>query len=199
MQPRVNTDDTPVIFTVGSIRYRIPRSYLVQMDNWNGGKQDLVSIRVDLSDMHPLSLKMPSCHVTDTGIAGCRPFEFKIETPGSVSTEEGFRNTEAFVFPHQKPEAGPDGFEKFEIKSQEARTEYYHKVSGGQTLFYICQFFGQPGHDSGICYSMSSEIRPAEPTLNYSFRTDQLDDIDQIDRSIRALVRSFILPAGGVE
>jgi len=39
LRPRPSTDTTPVAFSVGGIRYRIPRDYIITMDNWNGGPQ----------------------------------------------------------------------------------------------------------------------------------------------------------------
>jgi hypothetical protein len=58
---RPSTDATPVEFSIGNDRYRIPRNYLVTMDNWNGGPQSLVSLHVNIPDLAPFSEKTRAC------------------------------------------------------------------------------------------------------------------------------------------
>src|SRR5258708_1527582 len=41
LERRPSTDISPVDFSVGNVRYRVPRNYVVWMDNWNGGPQFL--------------------------------------------------------------------------------------------------------------------------------------------------------------
>ena len=51
----MSMETTPIEFEMAGARYRIPRNYIYSMDNWAGGPQDNVSLRMVIPDLKPFS------------------------------------------------------------------------------------------------------------------------------------------------
>jgi hypothetical protein len=110
-RPRPTLDPTVVTFSIGGIQYRIPRHYLTTMDNWSGGPQSLVTVRVNLPDMNPLTEETRACFsaAPSSRPPGCEPLSFTINEPGGPSADEAFANLRR-LFQSQVPAEGPAGF-----------------------------------------------------------------------------------------
>src|SRR5215469_4758726 len=61
MKNRPDQSTAPVDFSVGGVRYRVPRNYLLRMDNWSGGPQDGVTLRVATPSFKPFSKENEAC------------------------------------------------------------------------------------------------------------------------------------------
>lgn len=135
-----STDTTPIEFNVGGVEYRVPRNFIITMDNWAGGSQGLVTLRVNIADMKPMTEETRQCFSVAplSRSPGCEPFNFLIEGKPLVSADEAFKNMR-HLFRSQIPERTAVGYEKYEVGPENAGTEYYRKVEGGQTRLYACQ------------------------------------------------------------
>jgi hypothetical protein len=191
LTPRPSTDTTPVEFSVGGIHYRVPRNYLVTMDHWEGGPQVLVTLRVNLPDLKPLTEETRQCFSVAPLYRplGCEPFKFWIEGKPLVSADEAFANARK-LFRDGSPMPGPDGFEKYEMGPETARSEYYKKAVNGKTLLYTCLISDNRGKRAGICHPISDQT-PAGAGINFLFDLDHVSDVETIDTRARDLVESF--------
>ena len=135
MAPQPSADTTPVEFSVGGVWYRMPRNYLITMESWNGGPQALVTVRVNISDLNPMTEKTRACFaaITTHRLPDCEPFEFRIEGRGMVSAGEALASARD-LFHSQDPIDGPFGYEEYEVGPENARLEYYRKLENGRTL-----------------------------------------------------------------
>jgi hypothetical protein len=196
MMAHPSTDTTPVEFSVGGVQYRMPRNYLIKMENWNGGPQALVSVRVNLPDLKPLTEETRTCFtiLPTARPPGCDPFEFNIEARGMFSADEAFANVRD-LFHSQKPIEGSFRYEKYEVGPEDARVEYYRKVEDGRTLLYSCQIFDNHGKRDGVCDTIGDRVSTGGE-LAFHFFLGQLADIDKIDASLRRLVESFTMRSG---
>ena len=160
LTPRPSTDTIPFEFSVGGMHFRVPRNYLITMDNWSGGPQGLVTIRVNLPDMKPLTPQNADCFRARRSDLppGCEPFRFLIEGKPLVSTDQAFEKMR-HVFRGQIPDHTEFGYEKYEIGPDNARTEYYRMVDDAQTRLYSCLINDSRGKRNGVC-------RPVMETLS---------------------------------
>jgi hypothetical protein len=182
-----DTDTTPVEFSVGGTSYRVPRNYLTTMDNWKGGPQSLVTLAVNIPDLKPFSEDTSTCF-TEKDILrqkGCEPFSFEIKASIPASADD------RKLLHGLKPTEGPFGFDKFNAGNGD---EYYRKIDDGNTLLYSCQTFDNNGKRDGICEPVGNTAIGG-PALHYSFALNHLEDVDQIDASLRNLVDSFMIGA----
>lgn len=196
MMSHPSTDTTPVVFSVGGVQYRMPRNYLTTMGNWNGGPQDLVSVRVNISDLKPMTEETRMCFTVAPGYrpSGCDPLEFNIGAHGMFSVDEIFANSRKYFHNHD-PIEGPFGYEKYEDGPENARVEFYRKIEGGRTLLYWCQIFDLDGKRGGLCYPEGDRLSTGGE-LTFSFDLSHLADIDKIDASLRKLVEGFTIQSG---
>ena len=94
LRPQPSTDTSPVAFSVGGLNYVVPRNYILTMDNWSGGPQVLVTLRVNAPDMKPLTAETLPCFTATPASRppGCLPFQFALEGPAGPSAEQAFDN-----------------------------------------------------------------------------------------------------------
>jgi hypothetical protein len=196
MAPHPSTDTAPIELSVNGVHYRIPRNYLTTMENWSGGPQALVTLRVNVPDLKPMTEETHACFTVAPSDRppGCDPFEFHIEGRGMVSADEAFANVR-HLFHSQKPIEGPFGYAKYEIGPETARGEYYRKSEGGRTLLYWCQIVYIHDKRDGICSPIGDRVSTGSE-LTFFFDLEQLADIDQIDANLRKLVEGFNIQTG---
>lgn len=92
LRPAPSIDVTPIEFSIGPAHYRMPRNYLLSMENWNGGPQTIVTIAVTLPGLLPLSPQTLQCFKPPPPgqPAECRPFTVTIQD-GSDGTSRPAR------------------------------------------------------------------------------------------------------------
>jgi hypothetical protein len=197
-------DVKPVEFSVAGVQYRVPRNYIITMSNWHGGPQEIVTMRVNLIDLGPLTKETQACFAKNPfGISsnvtvqptsratGCMPFQFLLEVPGSaVNADQAFANTRG-LFHSQEPWIDDSGFEKYEIGPDNARAEFYRKIENGHTRLYWCQIHkDHDDHRDGGCQPVGDRTNTGA-ALDFFFRLSMVGDIARIDAELRALVESF--------
>ncbi len=195
--PRPSLDTYPVEFSVGGIHYRVPRNYLTTMEDWNGGPQAVVTLRVNLPDLKPYSKETFNCFTAKPldRPPGCEPFSFRINGPDGPSPPEVFERVR-HLFHSQAPIEGPYGFEKYEVGPDNARIEYYYgKADNGQIPFYVCKIFDNHGRRDGLCSPISDRVATSG-SLRFFFNLSHLKDITKIDADLRKLVLGFTVKAG---
>jgi hypothetical protein len=195
---RPSTDATPVEFSIGNDRYRIPRNYLVTMDNWNGGPQSLVSLHVNIPDLAPFSEKTRACFTASAAALppGCQPLQFNITLHGLVSVDQAFNNVKS-LFRKQEPMAGPSGFERYAIGEDSNGLDYFRKIEFGRTNLYWCHTSYDNGTRNGLCRPVA-DWAATDTGLQFFFSLRELPDITRLDESLRGLVEHFALrPADG--
>jgi hypothetical protein len=192
--PRASLDTYPVEFSVGGIHYRVPRNYLTTMEDWSGGPQGLVTLRINLSDLKPYSQDTFNCFTAKPldRPPGCEPFSFRVYGPGGPSPASG---AEAFersrnLFRSQIPIQGPYGFEMYEVGPDNARAEFYRKTDDDRLPLYACKIFDNHGRRDGLCDPLGDRVETGAE-LRFFFNLSHLKDITQIDAELRQLVLGF--------
>jgi hypothetical protein len=196
LAPHPSTDTTPVEFSVGGIHYRMPRNYLLTMDNWAGGPQSMVTIRVNLPDLKPLAAENRACF---TGApadqpAGCLPLSFIIDSPGGPSAQQAFERSRT-LFHSQTPIKTSFGLDKYEVGPADARIEFY-KSAGGASPLYRCLISDNRGKRAAVCDEIGDRVKGG-PVIHFFFDLEQLPTIDQENSRLRELVEHFIAESGG--
>ena len=191
LRPHPSIDTTPVDFSVGDVHYRMPRNYLFTMENWNGGPQGLVTVRVNIPDLKPLDETTRDCFTKPGSFSTsiCDPLSFTINVTGTVTAEQGFENSRP-IYRNQSPLDGPFGYERYEIGPDNARIEFYRKVENGRTLIYHCQIFQRLGKRDGICDPSGDRVSNGSE-IHFFFSLRHLADIAEIDRDLRTLTEHF--------
>jgi len=194
--PRPSLDTYPVEFSVGGINHRVPRNYLATMDDWNGGPQGIVTLRVNLPDLKPYSQETFNCFTAKPldRPPGCEPFSFRIYGPGGPAPASG---AEAFewsrhLFHSQVPIEGPYGLEKYEVGPDNARAEFYRKADDDRAPLYACKIFDNHGRRDGLCNPFGDRVETGAE-LKFFFNLSHLNDITQIDANLRKLVEGFTI------
>jgi hypothetical protein len=175
------------------VRYRIPRNYLVWMDDWNGGAQTLVKLKVTFPGFEPLTRATATCLSLSAAFrpTTCTPVEFVLRNGGTYEPPDEVRfNNVRDLFHSQDPLPGPYGFELYETGPPEARINTYRKVTPQHTLVIFC-FLHSSDQPMAVCNSVSR--LESGVALSYFLYSDQLKDAEQIDTGIRQLIRSFQL------
>jgi hypothetical protein len=198
LRPHPTLETTPVEFSVAGIHYRIPKNYLLTMQNWNGGPQDIVTVRVNIPDMKPLTEETRACFFDKSfnRTPGCEPFEFTIRGIG-LPADATFSNQKR-LFHNQMPIFGPFGFEVYEFGSEGARNEIYRKVIGGRTTLYSCYIFDNHGKRDGLCHPDSDRVASGAE-IHFFFNLRELADITKIDANLRSLVDRFTVQTKDVK
>jgi hypothetical protein len=191
---RPSTDDSPIAFSIGNVQYRVPRNYIVWMDNWNGGPQTLVRFKVTYPKFEPLNDKNTPCMSLAPLYRppGCVPFEFWITDGESLPTDEQQFNNTRDLFHSQTPLLGPYGFELYEMGPENARINTYRKQTSEHVLIIQC-FLRKPEGDvkhNPVCTNHSRIVNGNE--LAYRLYGDELKDAEQIDEGFRVLINSFV-------
>jgi hypothetical protein len=174
----------------------MPRNYLLTMDNWAGGPQDLVTIRVNLPDLKPFGDDNRTCF---TGApadrpAGCWLLSVVIDPPGGPTAEQAFERMRSF-FHSQAPIETPLGLDKYEVGPPNARMEFYRILEGKPPL-YSCQIKDSHGRRGGFCDPIGDWIKHGA-VIHFFFDLDQLPTINEINHKLRKLVENFMVEPGG--
>lgn len=71
----LSMDATPVEFSIADVHYKVPRNYIVNMDNYKGGPQSLVAFRVSFpGSSHSLKKRKIALRLHHfTGLKGAYP------------------------------------------------------------------------------------------------------------------------------
>lgn len=184
LENRISTETRPVEFDIGGGHYAIPRNYLYQMDDWNGGRQEVVSMRLDYPALRPVEEDNKECFLR---IKVCRLYDVVLFN-SAMETAEIFSNmTDLFHRPY--PKHGPYGLELYEVGPENARQEFYRKVIGGRSIVFICDPFDNRGKRDAVCHNVTRTRSGA--TLSYYFPIEDLHDSIGIDQKLNNLVNSF--------
>jgi hypothetical protein len=183
-------DAAPISFSVGDVKYKVPRNYIVNMPDWGGGIQEgMVEIKVTYPGFQPLSEKTKQCLTQPRAYwpAGCTPVEFMIGGHTKFNDEESFRNG----LEHWKdrtPKQGPNGLELYRDGpgSPTRKIELYRKQTPSSTIVVQCIFSGS---EIPVC-SRTSKITNKVSTF-YFIDYDQLENIEAIDNGIRQFIETF--------
>lgn len=196
-RPHPSLETYPVDFSINGVNYRAPRNYLTTMDNWKGGPQVIVTIRINLPDLKPLSNDTLACFAAKrpNQLAGCKPLSVMIDVPGRPSADEAFERMKVF-FNNKFPISGPGDLEKYEFGPTNGRTEIYKKLEGGVTRLYDCYFTPNTDERNGICQPVGDRTSTGA-VLKFFFSPSLLNEITVIDAKLRTLVESFALSTGG--
>lgn len=196
LAPHPSTETYPVTFSVGGIDYRMPRNYLVTMENWDGGPQALVTVTVNLPDLKPLSQETSACFTAKTPDRppGCEPFSFRINAPGGASADEAFERNKHF-FESGTPIVGPSGFSQYSFGPPDARTDFYRKDDSHDTRLFYCHFVGNHDERNGLCQPVGDRVSTGA-VIHFFFSPKHLNDIAEIDARLRKLVESFTTQSG---
>jgi hypothetical protein len=198
---QASLDTTPITFSIAEAKYKVPRNYIVWMDNWNGGPQTLVRFKVTYPKFEPLDQRNAPCMALAPLYRppGCLPVEFIVANGGrsvggggwAASDEEAFNNIRD-VFHSQTPLRGRYGFEVYETGPENARIETYRKRTPEHVLILNC-FFQNP--DSRATAQCNNQSRLADHNeLEFGLYFDQLQNAEEIDGRFRSLVKSFTVP-----
>ena len=183
-------DTSPVEFSIGNVRYRAPRNYITNMENYKGGPQTLVSFKVTVPDFQPFNDKTKDCMTKPLAYLppGCFPVEFNVISGVPVSDDEAFHNA-SNLFHSQTPKDGLYGFELYETGPDNARIETYRKEANGHTLMIHCLVGDTHVTRDPVCNN-TSRLKN-QNGLEYSFYKSRLQYAQQIDGELRKLLDSF--------
>jgi hypothetical protein len=199
LRPQLSMDTTPVYFSVGNVNYKVPRNYITNMDNYQGGPQILVAFKVSFPGFLPYTEATKDCFTLAPLYRpkGCIPLEFNIISNIAVSDDEAFSNASK-LFHSQTPKRGPNGFEKYEIGSDTNRIESYRKKTSGHTLIIDCFVNDLSRSLFSVCNNHSR--LPNQNAINYilsggeyEFNGEQLKYAEQIDEGFRELIKTFMV------
>jgi hypothetical protein len=181
-------DTTPIEIELAGARYRIPRNYLFKADNWKGGPQERVSMRVVHPGFRPFGPDTRAC-ILKLSKARCRIYEVAV-LDKFPSSEEGFDNVRT-SFRKQRPTRGPYGFEVFEVGPDAARSEYYRKIVDGKPIVFRCHV-NKTEESDGVCHHVAHTKTGA--ALSYFFmKNSELADAVEVDLGLRKLIDSFYI------
>ena len=186
-----STDSTVISFSIAGVNYKVPRSYITQMDSWNGGAQGGVSFHATFPGFEPLTEKTKQCLTEPRAYwpAGCIPIEFWIHGKNGPSDDDHFNN-QRDLFHSQLPKQGPAGFEMYETGPLNARIETYRKKTSTHTLLIDCISNKLETDRKPVCENYGSPL-PSGNGLSYRLDFNQLENAEKIDNGIRSLVNSF--------
>jgi hypothetical protein len=178
---------------VHEIQYRVPRNYIVWMDNWAGGPQTLVRFKVTFPGFEPLTQKTSRCMSVAPADRpwDCASLEFSIRRGGGSSDppdDEQFNNMRS-AFHSQTPRAGAYGFEEYDTGPAKAKITTYRKNTETHTLILTC-FVRQQGDNHAPTCNNESRLATGN-VLQYHIYGDQLKDAEQIDAGLRRVAESF--------
>ncbi|HEX3971471.1 MAG TPA: hypothetical protein VHX19_09110 [Stellaceae bacterium] len=165
----------------------------MSMDNWSGGPQALVTIRVNVDDMQPVTSETLRCFNVPPAKRppNCHPMEFNIDAPGGVSADQAFANSRG-LFHSQIGIPTTFGFERYEAGPHNVRSVYYRRLEDSQTVLYECTIFED---DQGVCRPVG-DYAASGAGITFHFPPQMLPQIEEIDLRVRQLVDSFTVGTG---
>jgi len=178
------------------IIYRVPRNYVVWMEDWNGGAQTLIRLKVTYPGVEPLTPETAQCLALSAALrpAPCTPVGFSLRGGGAYEPPDDVRfNNARGLFHSQQPLPGPYGFELYETGPPEARINTYRKSTPLHLLVINCFLPNAGPNHLAVCHS-DSRLGSGN-VLSYFLYSDQLKDAEEIDRGIRQLISRFQVDA----
>lgn len=178
------------------VRYRVPRNYIAWMEDWNGGAQRLVRLKVTYPDFKPLTRETAQCLALSAAFrpTTCTPIEFRLGVGDSYTPPDDVRfNNSRKLFHSQQPIPGPYGFELYETGPPEARINTYRKTTRLHALVINCNLPYSGPNNLAVCQS-DSRLESGN-VLSYFLYSDQLKDAEAIDAGLRQLVSRFQVEA----
>jgi hypothetical protein len=186
LENKISMETRLVEFDIGGGHYAIPRNYLYQMDSWNGGPQEVVSIRLDYPELSPVVDDNKDCFLRRKV---CRLYDLVMLDTAMETTRIFSNMTDLFHKPY--PKHGPYGLELYEVGPENARIEFYRKITDGHTVVFICDLFDNRGKRDAICHNVTRTRSGA--TLSYYFPIKDLHAAAEVDKKLRDLIDSFSL------
>jgi hypothetical protein len=184
-RPSASTD--PLTFSLVGIPYHTPPK-----NDWNGGAQTLVRLKVTFPGFEPLKLNTEHCMSLSPAFrpTTCTPIEFILRNGDAYEPPDDVRfNYARDLFHNQRPRAGPYGFELYETGPPEARIDTYRKDAPEHILAIHCFVHSKDGASMSVCHTES--CLDSGNVLAYFLYSDQLRDAEQIDAGIRKLINDF--------
>lgn len=185
----MSMETTPIEFKMAGAYYRIPRNYIYSMDNWAGGPQENVSLRLVVPSLTPFTPETESC-MRRTASPPCRVYDIELVNNFTLS-EIGFENSKN-LFINKNPKSGRYGFDLYEIGPESARDERYKKMVDGRPIVFSCLVSELGGRTYRICDHVSKT--KSGVYFYYHFSGDRgLRDAVEVDDGIRSLIDSFYI------
>jgi hypothetical protein len=193
-EERPSGDGAPIEFSIGSLKFRVPRNLLLRMTSSAGGPQISVSVQIEYPTARSTTQRDEACL---NGQPPCKLIEVTIYSSSMRSMDEGYENVMKLF--EKQPSKGPFGYEFFSLGSEDMpfhlgpdwRGTYYRKVEVGQVFSFVCRDVPKRAID---CHTYSRTSSGA--VLLYSFPRDLVEHIDRFDASLRELIDSFVIAGG---
>lgn len=189
LTPRPTETRSLVLFSVGGIKYRVPRSYILYMNDWQGGEQGRVRLEVTTPSFQPRNKSNEACfanHYADRP-RGCSTIDFDILVPRVRALDETYKNGLKI---YHGPKPGPFGYDLYEVGPTNARSQvYFKRTAEGRELVFDC--FGDLSEGQHLM-TCSTKVRAARGGIvGFGFPLDQLRNAESYERHLRGLVDSF--------
>jgi hypothetical protein len=188
--------DNPVEFSIQGVSYKVPRNFIIGMDNWNGGQQQLVYFRVTFPGLLPRTSHTSPCLDGPVSLTGleCSRQDFFLTTGYPASDSEAFANASS-LFISKTPRRDAYGFEEFDTGPPTARTVTFLKRMIGHWLVFQCKHIGGADDRGAAARDVAPCTRHAKLTsgneLIYHFSEGKVPLIESFDSQLIDLVRSF--------
>lgn len=173
-------EETPIEFSIGKLRYQVPKNYLVRMTSWVGGPQESASLKVKYPGLAPFSEKTKACFLRQET---CRTIQFTISSELSTSSDQIFDAIEARNSRHSVRRDSSDGYDIVHIGPEDARTRYYSKQLPDRKFYFWCSVGG--------C-QVFTRIRSGA-VIVYRFPEKEIASAESVDTALRDLVDSFVV------
>lgn len=183
----------PVDFNIGGVRFRVPRNNIIRMENWNGGPQTGLALRVDTLNFRPRGKDNAACFalLLRNQPPNCSELDIGIMSPRVTATADAYKNYIA-QSPDQNaaPKQGPFGYDVYSDKG----IRFYRKqLPYGDTIVFQCLFL-RPDM-TAPCYTYD-RLAHGEIVM-FGFGSDKIGDAERLEQNIRRLVDSFVIGGGG--
>jgi hypothetical protein len=185
----MSMETTPIEFEMAGARYRIPRNYIYSMDNWAGGPQKNVSLRMVVPSLKPFSPETEACMLRKAR-PRCKVYDVEM-VPDFTTSEVGFENSkDIFIKPYSKE--ARYGCDLYEIGPESAREELYRKDVDGGAVVFSCMI----GKIERKAYRNCEYVSKTRTGVHFYYRfsgDDDFKDAVEIDVGIRELIDSFYI------
>jgi hypothetical protein len=197
---QISTDTKPIYFSIAGVHYLVPRNYLVFMNNWSGGSQTQVQFKVTFPGLHPMEDNTKECLLsTNNSSSQCAPLEFWLVQGNALSDEQVFESQKERL-DSQTSKAGAAGFEVYTItvpkKIEPFTVDRYRKKVAARTLIIDCAYgVLQNGNRYAHCDNLYGSPLSNGNGISYRIALSQIENAEEIDNGIRALIESFAVKA----
>lgn len=202
-------DTTPIEFTVGNVRYKVPRNYIIKMYRHKSGGQSLVEFKVTFPGFQPLTDETETCMTRTAAYAydsvDCIPIRFLVSSGSKRLTEEERFNNALKTLRNPQPAPGPGEFEKFEgphkinqnPSNGKNKIVLYKKMTEKHLLWFSCYFTKwDDGKETGVCTNFFSPLPGGDNSMEFAINFAHLKDAETIDTGLYNLLESFTVKGG---